>query len=162
VGDDARVGLHHRLALGAIVVFLVALLATAPVSVQSVLQALVQGPPTPVFAIGSAAEPSAPECADLHIELTAFDDTRQTVTLRVSGHRVCQPTCAGREEVAFFALREEEAQARGLPPSATVMLPETGGAVSQTIQLPVRGRPPGLALRAGRHAAGRRARAGGQ
>jgi hypothetical protein len=139
VGDGERVGLHHRLALVAIVVFLFALVATTPVSVQSVLQALVQGPSTPVFAIGSEAEPSAPDYADLHVELTAFDDTRETATLRVSGHRVCRPACAGREEVAFFALREDEAGARGVPPSATVALPEGGGTVAQTIQLPVRG-----------------------
>jgi hypothetical protein len=116
-------------------------LVALPITFWSLGQDFLRAPEGQLFRLGPAA---APDPARSHTHLTlsvvAFDEGRQLATLRVAGYNVCRPTCTESQRVLFFALRENEREQEGLPPSAAIRVPAADVAVSETIQLPVQGR----------------------
>jgi hypothetical protein len=94
---------------------------------------------SPTYSLSGAPAHSASDYADLHIDVTALDESKQLITLRVSGQRLCAPTCAS-EEIVLASLRSDEALRRGLPPLVTVPLPTHDGPVQVTVDLPVQQR----------------------
>jgi hypothetical protein len=76
----------------------------------------------------------------LHLAVTALDELQLRVTIRVSGHHRCAG-CAWSHRVRLVAVAEDDAAAHGLPPSVAVTLAPTDIAVSEMVQLPLRGHP---------------------
>ncbi len=95
--------------------------------------------PSPIYALVSPGVPLAGDFADLHIDVTAVDESTQLMTLRVSGHRACASSCTA-EQLVLVALRPDEPEHRGLPPFTTVSLPDHDALVQATVQLPVQQR----------------------
>jgi len=95
--------------------------------------------PSPVYALVSPGGASGGDVADLHIDVTALDESTQLMTLRVSGYRACASSC-GAEQLVLVALRPDESEHRGLPPFTTVSLPDHDALVQATVQLPVQER----------------------
>ena len=83
---------------------------------------------------------AAPTHTDLDVSVVALDEVQQRVTLQVTGYHVCQPACSWNDRVRLFSLIHTPEQ-QELPPSASVTLPPSVDAVSQTVQLPLRGLP---------------------
>jgi hypothetical protein len=76
----------------------------------------------------------------LHLAVTALDELQLNVTIRVSGHHRCAG-CAWSHRLRLVAVAEDDAAAHGLPPSVAVTLAPTDIAVSEMVQLPLRGHP---------------------
>jgi hypothetical protein len=97
------------------------------------------GPPSsPSYTlVGPPDERLAPQLTDLHLLVTALDDSG-LLTIRVDGYQRCRPTCQSGEQLVLVALREDAVPGRHLPPAAIVPLPAVSGPVIQTVQLPVR------------------------
>src|SRR5215471_8978884 len=87
----------------------------------------------PIYALNL---PPASDYGELHINMIALDDAKQVLTLHVSGHRTCAPTCPA-QELVLVALRPNEPQQLGLPPFATVSLPASDTLTQNTVDLPV-------------------------
>jgi hypothetical protein len=135
-----RVALQHRVALGVVAPVALVILALLPLALASVLRDVVNVPHHHTYSLSAPESSPALSHARLHVELIALDAWGQLATLRVSGHHICPSGCTGQVQVLFVALRTDNPAAQGLPPSATVTLP-TAGQITQTIQLPVSGRP---------------------
>ena len=76
----------------------------------------------------------------IHLAVIAIDEVQLLATIRVSGHHRCTD-CAWSHRVRLVAISDDDAAAAGLPPSAVVTLAAKDIAVSQTVQLPLRGQP---------------------
>lgn len=74
-----------------------------------------------------------------NLAVVDLDAVAGTATLALSGNRECQPACPAAT-VTLFALDDNAAQRRGLPPSATIALEPTDRVFSESVALPVRGR----------------------
>jgi hypothetical protein len=98
------------------------------------------GPPaSPSYVLSeSPDDQAATQLTDLHLLVTALDDTTGLLTIRVDGYQECRPKCEADEQLVLVALRSDEVRGRHLPPAAIVPLPAVSGPVSQTVQLPVR------------------------
>jgi len=147
----------HRLLRYQVAFFLTALVAltlvvTLPFSVKSVVDDIL-GPATgrvtqitprgvgPLNASASERLRSRDQnYTKLHLAVTAIDELQLLVTIRVSGHHRCAD-CAWSHRVRLVAIADDDPTADGLPPSAAVTLAPTDIAVSETVQLPVRGHP---------------------
>ena len=126
----------------AVVVAVVALLPTALVSMVDELRG--QGI-SRVYDLFSGAEIDAAETfsadtAFVNVTVTNLDETTRLATLTLSGHRVCGAICPPITST-FFSLGSDAEQRRGLPPSASVMVPGETGSYTFTIELPIRGTP---------------------
>ena len=131
----------YRLGFVATAMLLVAIAATLPFSLTSILDD-VMGPPTgKVFALMKAPRTEmAPSFSRLHVAVTAIDETHLFATLRVSGHHTCSQ-CGWTDRALFVSLASDDGDAEGLPPSASVTLPASGEGVSKLVELPLRGFP---------------------
>ncbi len=75
-----------------------------------------------------------------NIAIVSISETAGTATLAVSGNRECPGECA-TVTITLFALDDNAAQRRGLPPSASITLQPEDLAFSESVTLPIRGRP---------------------
>ena len=133
----------YRVAFVASAMLILGIVVTLPFSVASVVEDLL-GPATGKVTtlLGIPPGAIAAEHSRLHLAVIAVDEVQLLATLRVSGHHVCPAACVQRGRVLFVALDgSSRGDAEGLPPSATILIPETTAAVSEVIQLPVSGVP---------------------
>jgi hypothetical protein len=144
--------LRYRVAFFVTVLVVVSLVVTLPFSVKSVVDDVL-GPATGrVFQFsrpGSGALETStserlrgrdPDYTKLHLAVISIDEVQLLATVRVSGHHRCAE-CPWSHLVRLVAIADDDTEAHGLPPSAAVMLAATDIAVSQTVQLPLRGHP---------------------
>ena len=75
-----------------------------------------------------------------NIGIVQIDEGAQVVSLNISANRICATTCPTLD-VTLFAVANNAAVRRGLPPSVTVRLQPTDQLFMQTVQLPIRGQP---------------------
>jgi len=78
--------------------------------------------------------------AFVNITVTDIDESRGVATLTVSGNRACGTTCRPIT-AGLFAIGQDAARRLGFPPSATFVFPTNAGPYTETIELPVVGRP---------------------
>jgi hypothetical protein len=136
-----RVALRHRLALAAVGTVVVVLLALLPLVLASIALNVVGAPYTQVFHLLTGGGPSDAGHSHLHLEVVSLDPWQQLLTIRVSGHHVCPAACDGQDQVLLLSLHSDTGDAEGLPPSATLKIPQTTGLITETVQLPVSGQP---------------------
>jgi hypothetical protein len=143
--EEARAGrsrTFYRAAFVATAILVVVVLATLPFSVRSIVDDLlgsITGRVIPVTRTPASA--AASTHINAHLAIVAIDEVALLATLRVSGHLMCEPSCSGSDRLVLFSVSDDDGEAEGMPPSASVLFPSSGEAVSQTIQLPLRGRP---------------------
>lgn len=90
-----------------------------------------------------AIDPDAligPETAFANIAVTNIDEANRMASLTISGHRICEAICP-ELNATFYSIGNDAARRRGLPPSASVIVPGETGSYTYTIQLPVQGTP---------------------
>ena len=133
---------RYRIAFVAATMLLLGIIVTLPFSLGGVVGEVL-GPATgkiiPLLRVPAAA--IAPSHTRLHLAVIAVDEVQLVATLRVSGHHTCRAPCTTRDRLLFVSIAQDDGEAEGLPPSASIALPEANDAVSETIQLPVRGFP---------------------
>jgi len=139
LAEDETVGAHHRVALIAVAVLMLALVVSLPIGLGSTLERLLRPTTGPVFLVATPAAPSPFEYADIRVALIGLDESAGFITLRVSGYYTCQPPCAGSDRIVFASLDQTEDEADRIPRSTAVVLSPTAPEVGQTLQLPVRG-----------------------
>lgn len=86
---------------------------------------------------------AAIEGTDAHyynIAIVSISESAGTATLAVSGNRECASGCP-TVTITLFALDDNAAQRRGLPPSSSITLQPEDLAFSESVTLPIRGRP---------------------
>ena len=76
----------------------------------------------------------------LHLAVVSIDEVQLLATIRVSGHHRCVD-CAWSHRVRLVAISDDDDTADGLPPSAAITLGPKDIAISETVQLPLRGHP---------------------
>ncbi|MGH2613666.1 MAG: hypothetical protein ACRDJC_00365 [Thermomicrobiales bacterium] len=139
--------LWPRLALAQAVLLLVAVVVALPVAFSSMGILLTDGQARTLYAFPSGQPLTAPsEAAETEAEsyfnvaAINLDEEQGSVTLAISGHRVCPETCATLN-FALVSLDDDADVRRALPPSAPLTLKPEDLIFSQTIQLPIRGQP---------------------
>jgi hypothetical protein len=139
---DTQSRRRYRVAFVATAMLLLGIIVTLPFSLASVVDDVL-GPATGkvIPLLRGPAATSAPAYSRLHLAVTAVDEVQLLATLRVSGHYTCNADCPWRDRILFVSVTPDDDDAEGLPPSAGIVVPESGKAVSETIQLPVRGSP---------------------
>lgn len=120
-----------------------AVLVALPFSVAGVVDDLLGSSAGRVMHIAKAPPNSdASTHLRVHVSVVKLDEVQLLATLRVAGHLICEPDpCGWSNRLVFFSLSDDDDVAEGLPPSAGVVFPSTREAVSQLIQLPIRGDP---------------------
>src|SRR5262245_27164375 len=140
-GRTTARAVRHRLAFFVTALVVLALVVTLPFSVKSVVDDVL-GPATgrvmPITPRTSG--PPDPNHTKLHLAVIAIDEVQLLATIRVSGHHRCSG-CAWKNRVLLVALSADDADADGLPPSASVTLAPNDIEISETVQLPMRGHP---------------------
>ena len=76
----------------------------------------------------------------LNIAAVALNEEEGSVTLAISGHRICDDTCPD-VTVALVSLQDDAHHRRALPPSTVIELTPDVDIFTQTVQLPCRGSP---------------------
>ena len=140
--DDPRLRKRYRVAFAATAMLLVGIAVTLPFSLASVLDeilGLTTGKVLPLLRPEGVA--IAPAHSRLHLAVTQIDEVHLIATLRLSGHRTCGAGCTWRDRLLFVSAAPDDADAEGLPPSASIALPETTEGVTDTFQLPLNGVP---------------------
>jgi len=84
--------------------------------------------------------PDAPYYCRLHLAFVNIAETQLEATMRVSGHCICRTSCDDSHRIIVASVAADDTDAEGMAPSATITLPPTG-AVSESIDLPLRGHP---------------------
>jgi len=141
-GQHERHRLRYRVAFAVTAAVVLAIAATLPFSVKGIVDDLL-GPPTgKVIAItGTPHAAAAPTHSQVHVAFISLDEIDLMATLRISGHYVCRSDCDSSHRIILVSVTEDDADAEGMPPSATFTLPPAGAAFSQTFDLPIRGYP---------------------
>src|SRR5262245_11859170 len=144
--------LRYRAAFFLTALVTVALVVTLPFSVKSIVDDILGSATGRVIQITPrGAEPAntaLPErlrsreanYTKLHLAVIAIDEVELLATIRVSGHHRCTD-CAWSHRLRLVAVADDDAEAEGMPPSAAVTIAAKDIAVSQTVQLPLRGHP---------------------
>jgi hypothetical protein len=136
--------LRYRVAFFLTALVTLALVATLPFSVKSVVDDILGSATGRVTQITSrgGSPPTGRETryTKLHLAVTAIDEIQLLATIRVSGHHRCTG-CAFSHRVRLVAISDDDATADGLPPSVAITLAPTDIAVTETVQLPLRGHP---------------------
>ena len=76
----------------------------------------------------------------VNIAVVNLDPASGQATFAISGNRLCTTDCLN-VEITLIALDDNAAQRRGLPPTATITLGPEDRVFSESVNLPVRGRP---------------------
>jgi hypothetical protein len=138
---DARSRRRYRLAFLATAMLMLGIVVTLPFSLASVVDDVLgpSGRVIPLLRVEAADV--APAHSRLHLALTQVDEVQLFATLRVSGHRICGAGCTWRDRLLLVSLAPDDDDAEGLPPSASILLPEASEVVTAMVQLPVTGAP---------------------
>ena len=75
-----------------------------------------------------------------NLGIIGLDESTGLLTIAVSGNRHCPGPCP-TTTMTLAALDDDADQRRGLPPSASLTLQPADTVFSQSVQLPVRGKP---------------------
>jgi hypothetical protein len=76
----------------------------------------------------------------INIAAVGLDEVLGSVTLAVSGHRICPSTCPD-VVINMVSLNDDAHHRRALPPSATMELTPDMDTFTQTVELPLQGEP---------------------
>ena len=137
---------RHRVALVLTVALVVAVLVSLAFALDSMRTQLVGDQAVVVYDLvsGLALTPADAAGALTHsfvtISAVGIDEGSQVVSLSIAANRVCPTTCPTLD-VTLFAVANNAAVRRGLPPAVTVTLQPTDHLVMKTVQLPIRGHP---------------------
>lgn len=140
--SDLRLRRRYRVAFVATAMLLVGIVVSLPFSLAGVLDevlGLTTGKVLPLLRAERAL--IAPAHSRLHLAVTQIDEIHLIATLRLSGHRTCGAGCTSRDRLLFVSAAPHDTDAEGLPPSASIALPEATEAVTETFQLPLSGVP---------------------
>lgn len=132
---------QYRTSFAVVALILLAALGLVPVAVVSLAEWIGREPSARVDVFLPQAATAGGPVAVLHLDDVTLDEVGRTLTLRITGYRLCRPTCP-QDRVIFFAGLPERAPqaATGLSPAASLVLPTTTEPVDTTISLPVAGR----------------------
>jgi hypothetical protein len=130
------------------VLLLAAVVIALPVAFRSMGILLTDGQARTLyeFPSGQAATTAATEAlaeSESYFNIAAIDldEDLGSVTLAISGHRVCPDDGCATLTFTFVSLEDDADVRRALPPSAPMTLTPDQDIFSQTIQLPLRGQP---------------------
>ena len=144
--------LRYRVAFFITGLVTLALVVTLPFSVKSVVDDILGSAIGRVFPITPRGEESSTltvsehlrhrdaNYTKLHLAVVALDEVQLLATIRVSGHHRCAD-CVFSHRVRLVSIADDDAQADGMPPSVAITLTPKDMAVSDTVQLPLRGHP---------------------
>jgi hypothetical protein len=137
----------HRAALIATIALMVVVLVALPFAIRSMAGTLLGEQQGTLYDLVNGGEVppvvAAPVGADqsyVNIAVVGLDTATGQATLAVSGNRVCAATCP-TVALTLLSLDDNAAQRRGLPPLATLTFAPDDRVFSQSVTLPVRGRP---------------------
>lgn len=137
----------HQLVLVQLAVILVVVLTTLPFVFGSMRAELTQSEENTLFEF-----PGGQPVGEAHVDVdmqphtyfniaaVSLDESLGSVTLALSGHRVCPSTCPD-VIIQLVSLNDDAHHRRALPPSATIELDPDATTFTQTIELPLQGEP---------------------
>jgi hypothetical protein len=141
-----RVG-RHRAGLAITALLAVVVLVALPFAIRSMAVELFGKQQDALYDLetGQLVPPGvgAVEGGDGHyynIAVVSIAESDGTATLAVSGNRECPAACP-ELTITMYSVDDNAAQRRGLPPSASVTLAPEDRVFSESVTLPVRGRP---------------------
>jgi hypothetical protein len=136
----------HRAALIATLLVLILVLAELPFALRSMVSTLFGEQERILYDLKTdslvppvVTEPVGTDQNYVNIAVVNLDPATGQATFAVSGNRICDE-CT-RVDLTLLALDDNAAQRRGLPPTATVTLEPDDRVFSESVVLPVRGRP---------------------
>jgi hypothetical protein len=147
--SGSRPVLWPRLALVQAVLLLAAVVIALPVAFRSMGILLTDGQARtlyefpggqPVTADATVAFADA-ENYFFNIAAIDLDEDLGSITLAISGHRVCPDDACSALTFTLVSLEDDADVRRALPPSAPMTLTPDDEIFSQTVQLPIRGQP---------------------
>jgi len=97
--------------------------------------------PSGQAATAAATQALAESESYFNIEAIDLDEDVGSITLAISGHRICPDDGCSTLTFTLVSLEDDADVRRALPPSATMTLTPDQAIFSQTVQLPVRGQP---------------------
>ena len=137
----------HRAGLAATVVLVAAVVAALPFAARSMGEQLFGRERAARYDLltGRAVTPAdAARTANhesfFNVAVLGIDEGAGSVTLAVSGNRVCPGACP-TTRVTLFSLADDADVRQGLPPSATLPLDPGDLHFTETLTLPIRGQP---------------------
>jgi hypothetical protein len=135
----------NRIGFVVTLVLIVLVIVSLPFVVMSLIEEAREQSRTAVYDVFTGQEldfiTAVPDDgAFVNIAVTDVDETRRMASLLVSGSRACEAPC-DPVVAQFFAIGEDTARRLGLPPSASITLPDQPGPYSEVIALPVAGWP---------------------
>ena len=143
----ARQQTGNRAALIATLALLVVVVGALPFAMQSMAGTLLGEGQATLYDLNTdnvvppvVAAPVGVDQNYVNIAVVGLDPATAQATLAVSGNRVCTAPC-DPVELTLLALDDNAAQRRGLPPLATLTIAPDDRVFSQSVTLPVRGRP---------------------
>src|SRR5215218_10059409 len=137
---------RHRLALVLTLALIVVVLVSLPFALGSMRTQLFGEQTSVLYDLVSGRALTPADAARtlshsfFNISIVHIDVGAQVVSLSIAADRTCPTTCPTLD-VTLFAVANNAAVRRGLPPSVTVTLHPTDQLLMQTVQLPIRGRP---------------------
>lgn len=132
----------YRVAFGATLALVLLVLVTLPLSLSSVATDLLDSVTGRVIPIAQPRDDATPRThLRAHIAVVGIDEVQLLASLRVAGHLICNPDCGWSSRLLIFSLSDDDDIAEGVPPSASIVFPSTREAVSQMVNLPIRGQP---------------------
>jgi hypothetical protein len=144
--DEGRAGRRSKLAfrlgfaITAMMMFVIAVIL--PFSVRSVVDDVLGSVVGAVVPITTA--PIAPDARNycrLHLAVVDIAENKLMATLRVAGHCTCRGSCDESYRIVLASVAADDTDAEGMAPSSAITLPAKSGAVSESIDLPIRGHP---------------------
>jgi hypothetical protein len=136
----------HRLALALTLALIAVVVVSLPFALDSMRTQLFGDQTGVIYDLvsGRALTPADAAGALSHsfvtISIVDIDVGAQVASLSIAANRTCPATCPTLD-VTLFAVADNAAVRRGLPPSVTVTLQPTAQLFTQTVQLPIRGHP---------------------
>src|SRR5688500_3877571 len=144
----SRPYLWPRLALVQAVLLLAAVVIALPVAFRSMGILLTDGQARTLYEFpggqaATAASTKALAESESYFNIAAIDldEDLGSITLALSGHRVCPDDVCSTLTFTLVSLEDDADVRRALPPSAPMTLTPDQEIFSQTVQLPVRGQP---------------------
>jgi hypothetical protein len=132
----------NRIAFLLIAAILIGMVIVLPLAFGSVFDELLSSTESDIYSLPIApGVPPAETSARLNLSFVDIDEAKLLITLRVSGHLICQTTCGFTDRIVFFSLGTQEALTEGMPPSAKLDISAANRVVTDNITLPIRGNP---------------------
>jgi len=136
----------HRLALVLTLVLIAVVVVSLPFALGSIRTQLFGTQTSDVYDLVSGQALTPADAARtlsqsfVTISIVNIDEATQVASLSIAANRTCPTTCLTLD-VTLFAVANNAAVRRGLPPSVTVTLRPSDQLFMQTVQLPIRGQP---------------------